>query len=130
YLLAGSTQSLAQQAIAVQQASNAVTTSADVLDLIKLNETGLVLADSTTYLAALPDSAANLDFTVHWNDISNLVATANSNLGNSNTAAEIQLVAPPQVLLGQRDIQFLTLVNNDRINANVALYFNTSNGNI
>lgn len=131
YLLASDNQSLAIQAVQNQQQANSVTTAQDVLDMIWLAGVDLVLTQVNAYLAALPDSAANLDCSVSWVDITGAgAATPNSALVFSNTATEMQIAGPIQSLGAAIDVQMLTLVNTDAINANVSLYWNTPSGNV
>lgn len=119
---------LAFQAIQQQQANNAVNTTSDVLDLIRLNEAGIILNSTVMYLAALPDSNANLDFYVASNDLNGGSANANSNIGSVNSNAEIVLMGPPDgVIVTDMDIQFLTISNNDAaLNCNLSFYLNVS----
>lgn len=119
---------IALQAVQQQQANNAVNNAADVLDLIRLNEAGIILNTTTMYLAALPDSNANLDFYVASNDLNNGAASANSNIGSASANLEIVLMGPPDgLIVTGMDIQFLTISNNDAtLNCNLSFYLNVS----
>jgi hypothetical protein len=124
YLLRNPALAIALQAVQTQQANNAVNSAGDVLDLIRLSEAGIILSSTNMYLAALPDSSANLDFYVASNDFNDGFANANTNIGSSNSNVEIVLMGPPDGLyVTGMDIQFLTISNNDAsLNCNLQFY--------
>jgi len=113
------------QAVETQQAANSVTTAADVLDLINLSDIAIIL-NINMYLAALPDSNANLDIYVCWNDVLGGSSTPNANITSSNSNTECVLLGPPATLGSTQDLQLLTIYNADVISANLAIYNNSS----